>query len=893
MAEATLLRPLNFAELTPPMNVTLVTDDAGLEELSKWIAFVGAEAIPMLGLDTETNFVVDFYFRRVRTIQIGNKERQFVIDLLAFAGSKQALEDSQGFYGTRNGDIYKKIFAVLDPILTTAKFLKVGQNLAFEYEVFRWNFGRRIWHLYSTDLAERVIQAGRIWLKKYKEFSMLQIVQRYFGLTINKDEQKFFDLETPLTKEQIEYAAFDTRMPISMRQAQMKVLTVDQLLATTQIENDALGTFVDMHLVGQNLDDARWTKRIEAVKARRIEELKILDEGFIPYVGTKTTAINYNELDRLEKIWRENFETPTPDEEATAIAARKEQDPDKKLELKTVLKNLKQFRAQKKAGARAEYSTLSKDRTQKLKTIAKCEGEAFLNYGSNPQLLKALQMMPGMKNIESCGDDTLIKFNDRPLIQVLRKYRKGKKETGTYGPAWTQRWVTKPLAKEGWRHPGDGRLHCQFNQLDAETGRTSSEKPNAQNLPKDDEVRACFICDPPDPLIRISNCHDSDTKLDGVHHVCLECGLVCETRAEEYCIVTVDMAGAELRIIAELAQSITWITAFRKNQDVHSVSTEILYPEKWPTLTMRSLRSPTKWTLEDVKSEKVPAFDGDGKPVLDKKTGLQKLVSPCAYFAFNEAGEQARLKCDCPGHKELRDNTKAINFLLCYGGGPDALADQLGVNLDTAKALMALHEKKFPEVWAYLFRSGEAAKRNHEARDMYGRRRLLLEPTYETAREWFIANESEKLELDEDEVEAAVFAFKTKELREPNEAEYESLSHRPPTDKEIRQGMRAMNGSIGRKGKNHCIQGTNASIIKRAMSCGFDASGQPYLWHSLPKYKARIQNMVHDELVIHAPLRFGNQVAALVGDAFRRAAAEVMHQVIMEFDAHVAERWQK
>jgi len=41
---------------------------------------------------------------------------------------------------------------------------------------------------------------------------------------------------------------------------------------------------------------------------------------------------------------------------------------------------------------------------------------------------------------------------------------------------------------------------------------------------------------------------------------------------------------------------------------------------------------------------------------------------------------------------------------------------------------------------------------------------------------------------EEEEVEAALFAFKAKELREPNEAEYESLSHRPPTDKEIRQG---------------------------------------------------------------------------------------------------------
>ena len=135
----------------------------------------------------------------------------------------------------------------------------------------------------------------------------------------------------------------------------------------------------------------------------------------------------------------------------------------------------------------------------------------------------------------------------------------------------TQRLITKSLSKEGWRHPVDGRLHCVFSQLEAETGRTSSSKPNAQNLPKDDEVRACFIASPPD-----------------------------KDEPDGYCIVTVDMEGAELRIIAELANAQSWIAAFAKGQDVHSVSTEILYPEKWPLL---------------------------------KEVG-------CAYYALNEEGEE-------------------------------------------------------------------------------------------------------------------------------------------------------------------------------------------------------------------------------------------------------------
>lgn len=873
MPDLQVCKPLVLSELNPPMNITLVEDGRGLEKLAKCVSRVGADAIPTAGLDTETNMSVDFWLRRVRTVQFGDKHEQFVIDMLAFAGSEDNLFQAQGHYGKHNKDLFKPVLDILTPVLCTNKLLKVGQNLAFEYEVLNWNFGQRIWNLYSTDLAERAIQAGAISLKKYKEFSMLSLVQRYFHLLINKDEQKGFDLKTPLTQEQIEYAALDIRMPIALRLMQLRVLTQDQLLTTAQIENDALGSYVDMHLTGQRLDCERWLKRIEKVRAQRVEDLKVLDEGFIPIVGRKDEAIDHNELDRLEKIWREGFEKATPAEMQKAVEVRLEKDKEKKTVLRSELDVLKSDRAVLKAEAKKNFSMLSKERTQKQNKIKKCEGEAFINYGSGPQLLEALRKFKGMGGIDSTADDVLLKFNDRPLIQILRKYKKGKKETGTYGEQWTQKWVTKPVKTQGWLHPGDGRLHCLFNQLEAETGRSSSSKPNAMNLPKDDDVRACFICDPPDPTIRISNCCNSDTHIDsnGVLRICDKCFTeACDTHDEEYCIVTVDMSGAELRIIAELAQAKSWITAFAKGQDVHSVSTEILEPEKWPALACKG-----------------------GEKWFDPEKNKEVILPPCAYYALNEAGEAKRIKCKCPGHVELRNNTKAINFLLCYGGGPDALADELGITTDAAKKLMQLHESKFPDVWGYLKRSGELAQKYKEARDMYGRRRLFPEPTWDIAKEWYKDEYADRLELNDEEQEAALFNFKAAELREPTEDEHYSLTHRAPTPSEIKHGMRALMGSIGRRGKNHCIQGTNASIIKRAMGCGFDKDGKAYLWHLLPQYKAKLLSMVHDELVLQCPKRFGNETAACVGDAFKRAAAEVMTQVVMEHEAHVSNRWMK
>ena len=400
-------------------------------------------------------------------------------------------------------------------------------------------------------------------------------------------------------------------------------MTADQLLTTAQIENDALGTFADMHLNGQNLDDERWKLRIQHTVERRVGELKILDEGFLPIVGHKGKQIDEEELERRFKHWKEDFELPAPREVELAAQKREEKDKEKKKELGELLKLEAKKRAEAKAEAREHYSELSKAKTKVKNKLEDCEGEAYINYDSRDQLLAALQQMPGMRHIKDTTDDTLLQFNDRPLIQTLRKYKKGKKDTGTYGLQWTQRWITKPLSKEGWRHPVDGRLHCLFNQLEAETGRTSSSKPNAQNLPKDDEVRACFICDPPNPLIRVSVCHDADTYLVDGKYTCTVCKEYCDTKDEEMCIVTCDMSGAELRIIAELAQAKTWIMAFNKGWDVHSVSTEILEPTKWPAL---------------------------------KEEG-------CEYYALDAEGQPKRLKCKCKGHVELRQKTKVDQLL--------------------------------------------------------------------------------------------------------------------------------------------------------------------------------------------------------------------------------------
>ena len=61
----------------------------------------------------------------------------------------------------------------------------------------------------------------------------------------------------------------------------------------------------------------------------------------------------------------------------------------------------------------------------------------------------------------------------------------------------------------------------------------------------------------------------------------------------------------------------------------------------------------------------------------------------------------------------------------------------------------------------------------------------------------------------------------------------------------------------------------------------------------LPKYGARLLSMIHDELLIACPKAYSKEVAELVADCFRRAAAEVMKLVEMKSSYTIAEKWSK
>lgn len=741
--------------MNPALNPTLVLDGAGLEKVRDFISRV-TEYCP----DLETNIVNFYQDRRIRTVQIGNRAEQYVIDLLAFAdGKTERLIASQGNFGVGIDPCLAPVIEILKPSLESKSHLKIGQNIGFEYSTLNWCFGIRAWHFYGTDIAEKLLLAGLVNPFAKDHFAMDDLCRKYLWLLIDKTEQKSFDLENPLTQKQVVYAALDTRLPLSIRNAQLPLLRKAGLETVAQIEFDAVGPFEDLHINGIFLNRDKWMELVEIYKENHVRNVAKLDEFFLPLVGQKGAVVR--DLDALEEVWKSS-PNKTPEEKI------------------------------QRALHRQAWQAARKEMTESTRHLDSYEGQAAINYGSNPQLLAALQgKAKGINKttLPSTGDEILKKLAGKfPVIDALREFRTTNKELDTYG-------------EEFLRHinPATNRVHSRISSLGAATGRTSSIKPNIQNLKKEPEVRACFQARP------------------------------------GYKVLTVDMSGAELRIIAELAISKTWIEAFNKKQDVHSVGAAILFPSEWPEAAL---------------------IGGE----LLKIDGVDTVMPPCAYYTKDFNGEIAKKQCKCPTHKKLRNKNKSNNFLLAYGGGPGKLADELGITVDEAIELMGLHKGANPEVHEHLDRSGKMAALNLESRTMSGRRRLYKRPDWKDA----------TLKAMERAGKGIV-----------------------PTQKQVQSALRGMFGAIEREGKNTPIQGSNADMIKLAMGCGFDKDGKPYLWHILQKFGAFLVNMVHDELVIECLPEFAEECFEAVVDAFRRAGATFFKYITMEADGHIADCWVK
>jgi len=179
---------------------------------------------------------------------------------------------------------------------------------------------------------------------------------------------------------------------------------------------------------------------------------------------------------------------------------------------------------------------LTDDISRLEKSIYEKAGEEF-NIASPKQL--GIVLFENMKLVDkpkktktgqyATGEDILSYLaKDHEIIRDIQEYRQYKKLQSTYVDA---------LPNE--INPKTGRIHTQYMQAVAATGRLSSNNPNLQNIPirteRGREVRKAFV-----------------------------------PRDENYVLLAADYSQIELRIIAALSEEETMMNAFKNGEDIHA-----------------------------------------------------------------------------------------------------------------------------------------------------------------------------------------------------------------------------------------------------------------------------------------------------------------------------------
>jgi DNA polymerase-1 len=131
----------------------------------------------------------------------------------------------------------------------------------------------------------------------------------------------------------------------------------------------------------------------------------------------------------------------------------------------------------------------------------------------------------------STDEATLSQYaNEHPIIHEILEYRELRKLKSTYVDALPQLVSTKT-----------GRVHTNYQQTVAATGRLASNNPNLQNIPirtsRGKEIRKAFI-----------------------------------PRDNDHIIVSADYSQVELRIIAALSNDDAMCEAFLQGEDIHKAT---------------------------------------------------------------------------------------------------------------------------------------------------------------------------------------------------------------------------------------------------------------------------------------------------------------------------------
>lgn len=211
-------------------------------------------------VDTET--IKSYLEGGLFTLQLGNKDTQFVIDCT-----------------TIDVRLFKHVLE--DP-----NKVKLFWNAKYDMKYFLY-FGIHVTNVYDGFLAECILTTGY----EDRELSLGACAKSYVGVELDKSIRGILHKEG-LTNRVIKYAAEDVMYLGEIKKKQMEKIIQEELEMTLELENKFVEVLAEIEYKGFKIDQIKWLE-IEGENKRRLDnqlivlDQWILDNNIVEYIDNQ------------------------------------------------------------------------------------------------------------------------------------------------------------------------------------------------------------------------------------------------------------------------------------------------------------------------------------------------------------------------------------------------------------------------------------------------------------------------------------------------------------------------------------------------------------------------------------------------------------------------------
>jgi len=392
--------------------------------------------------------------------------------------------------------------------------LIVGQNLKFDLQ-WLYNYSITPLRVYDTMIAEQLIYLGFPPAGKPGgiSYALNEIAMRYLGKYIDKTVRGQIQWRG-LDDDVIEYAANDVVDLVDIAKKQIEICKERKCMRALQIEMSFVPVIAYLEWCGIKLDVTKWKAKMQKDENNRLNRLEKLNQFLVKWYQDNNGKDNMVSVPYIVSSFiKENIQEPPPNAKPTSRPYKKEGNEDDLFQNYSI-----PFYITNKSGKIIPFIKidLQGDLFLGFNTGPQC----VLNWDSSDQVIYFCQLLGFNTKVEDkvTGEDkdSVVEkalkvqkgINDE-FLNLYFDYKEASKVCSTYGQTYLNAI-----------NPNTGRIHTNFKQLGASSGRMACGSkqanddlaklkheelsklpsklrkcgyPQLQNLPADHDTRGAFV----------------------------------------------------------------------------------------------------------------------------------------------------------------------------------------------------------------------------------------------------------------------------------------------------------------------------------------------------------------------------------------------------------------